>query len=402
MMALPPTPASAANVILDGAGGSGGRTTHAIGPKTAAVRYATRLRVFAYDRTTGDLRWGRQTTTGWRFARLDGSGGTAGRIDANVGEDQAAVVYAGQLHVFYYDRTHGDLRHGRYDGSSWSFETLDGAGGGDGRVTANVGLRVSAAPYGQVLHVVYANTSSADVRLASLDGTSWSFETLDGAGGADGRILGNVGWHTAMATYGSTLHAFYFWQDPTCDPDCHLFGTIREASFDGDAWTFTTVDDINCCFADQSLAVAIRSPMDVYLLFQNFGFTTLNLRAKRWNGSAWENVGCVGEPFVQFDAVGNHASAAVIGGVVRVTYFDAYSGTFDASGVVHTSFDGSTWRTALVGIQVGAPAASVAATGPKVFVGAARIGDPGTSNNDLVLATPRKGGTVMPPDDTCT
>jgi hypothetical protein len=398
---LLPRPAFAANVALDGAGGTGGRTTHAIGPKTAAVRYASRLRVFEYDATSGDLRWGTRTATGWSFARLDGAGGTAGRISADVGEDQAAVVYEGELHVFYYDRTHGDLRWGRFDGSSWSFSTLDGAGGA-GRVNANVGLRVSAAVYANVLRVAYANTSAGDVRLATFTGGAWSMQTLDGRGGAAGRIDGNVGWNTAMSVYGSALHVFYLWQDPFCDEDvCNFLGTIREATFAGTTWAFRNVDQINCCITDQSLAVAPLSGTNVYLVYQNAGVTTVNIRAKHWNGSSWSNVGCIGEPFEQDDSVGYFGSAAVVGGIVRVTYFDWYSNTFNDEGVVHTSFDGTTWRTALVGIRSGSPASSIASGGLKVFVGDAQIGDDPSAGDDLVLATPGTGGMVVPPDNSC-
>jgi hypothetical protein len=365
------------------------------------VTYATLLRVFEHDATTGDLRWGTRTSTGWTFQTLDGAGGTSGRINANVGEDQAVAVYGGKLHVFSYDRTHGDLRYGRFDGVTWTFQTLDGAGGTGGRISANVGLRLSAAVFSGTLRVIYANSSAGDVRLATLSGSTWTFQTLDGAGGTGGRINGNVGWNTALSVYGSKLHAFYFWQDPSCDPECNLFGSIREGVFDGATWTFRTIDEINCCKVDQSLAVAPRSATDVYLLYENYGLSTQNLRAKRWNGSSWSNVGCVGEPYSDGAIAGAYASAAVVNGIVRVTYFDSYSGLFFDWGVVHTSFDGQAWRTSLVGIRDGAPATSLAAGGLKVFVGDAQVSDSVASYDDLVLATPGTGGTVVPPDPSC-
>lgn len=401
LVLLFPSPALAAVTVLDGEGGSSGRTADAIGPRTAAITYGTQLRVFAYDATTGDLRWGTKSATGWSFATLDGAGGTAGRIDANVGEDQAAAVYRGQLYVVYYDRTHGDLRLARFDGAAWAFRTLDGAGGTAGRVSGNVGLRLSAVVYGGALHVLYVHSGSGDVRLATLNGSTWSFRTLDGAGGVAGRIDGNVGWNTVMSVYGAKLHAFYFWQDPSCDPVCHILGTIREATFDGASWSFATVADPNCCKVDQSLAVAPVSASNVYLVYENYGLTTQNLRARRWNGTSWLNVGCIGEPFVQDDIVGADASAVVVNGVVRVTYHDVWSGTFGASGVMHTSFDGTTWRTAQLPIHAGAPLTSVRAGGLKVFVGAAQVEADGPSSDDLVLATPGTAGTEIPPDDSC-
>jgi hypothetical protein len=366
----------------------------------STATFALKLNVFSYDATAGNLRWGQRTGSTWSFATIDGAGGTGGRIDANVGEDQSAAAYEGLLHVFYYDRTHGDLRHGWYDGSSWSFETLDGAGGGGGRLAANVGLRLTATPSGGSLHVFYVN-SIGDLRYARYDGT-WHFQTLDGAGGGGGRIDANVGWNTAAAVYGNNLHVFYFRQDPSCDPVCHLFGSIREATWDGAVWTFASVADINCCFVDQSLAPAPFSASDVTLFYENFGLTTQNLRALHWNGSSWQNLGCVGEPFVQDDIVGANASAAVILGQPHVTYYDASSTTLGGtSGVVHSFFDGTTWRTSLVGMHSGAPTASInSSTKLQVFVGDASIAA-GTARHDLVLATPPSTGISEPADTSC-
>jgi hypothetical protein len=264
-----------------------------------------------------------------------------------------------------------------------------------------VGLRVSAINYGGSLHVVYVN-SVGDVRHAAYNGSSWSFETLDGAGGGGGRLDANVGWNTAASVYGNALHVFYFRQDPSCDPVCHLFGSIREARFDGSVWAFSNLADINCCFVDQSLAPAMFSDTDVTLFYENVGLTTQNLRALRWNGSSWVNLGCVGEPFVQDDIVGANASAAVILGHPHVTYYDASSTTLGGtSGVVHSFFDGTTWRTSLVGMHAGAPTASInASTKLQVFVGDASIAS-GTAKHDLVLATPPSTGMSVPADTSC-
>ncbi len=397
-----PGAALAGAFTLDGAGGPGGRTTHRLGPGVSSVKYQRKPNVFYYDATGGNLRWGQKMSGVWSFATIDGAGGAGGRIDANVGEDQAASSRAGVLHVFYFDRTHGDLRHGWYDGSAWRFETLDGSGGGGGRLNANVGLEASATTFGGSLHVVYANIAG-DVRHAVYDGSTWSFETLDGAGGGGGRLNASVGWNTAAIVFGNALHVFYFLQDPSCDPVCHLFGSIREATFDGSAWAFSSIRDINCCYVDQSLAPAVVSNTNVYLFFENFGLTSQNLRALRWDGSSWVNQGCVGEPFVQDDIVGADASTTVILGQPHVTYYDTFSSTLGGTaGVAHTFFNGTTWRTSLVGIDAGAPTASMKSGGVlKVFVGDAAISGGGAAAHDLVLATPANTGTPQPADTSC-
>jgi hypothetical protein len=388
-------------VTLDGAGGPGGRTLHDVGRASAAATYNGVLHLFYHDATGGDLRWGRQVGDTWTFRTIDGAGGLNGRVRAYVGEDQAALVYGGTLHVFYYDRTHGDLRHGSYDGDVWSFETLDGAGGMQGRVDARVGLRLSATRFGGDLHLIYVSTSGGDVRHAAYNGTGWSFETLDGAGGSAGRIDANVGWNTAVAVFGSKLHVFYFHQDPGCDPSCHVFGAIREATYTGTAWTFAHLASINCCHVDQSLAPAKIARNNVYLFYENYGYTTQNLRAQRWNGTSWVNEGCVGEPFIQDDQVGALASAAVIAGRPHVTYLDGFSSTFGQGGIAHTFFNGTRWRTSMIGVDYGGPLTSIDDGGLTVFIGEATINFDGAYTNDLVLATPVNTGIRIPADHTC-
>src|SRR5262245_21587474 len=67
--------------------------------------------------------------TVWTFESADGAGGGNGRVHDDVGHTNASVAFAGQAHVFYSDTTTGTLRHAWGSGTRWSFEILDGAGG---------------------------------------------------------------------------------------------------------------------------------------------------------------------------------------------------------------------------------------------------------------------------------
>jgi hypothetical protein len=388
-------------ITLDGAGGTGGRTLHDIGPKSAAATFGGSLHLFSYDATGGNLRWGRRTGSTWTFRTLDGAGGASGRIDANVGEDQATLVYGGKLHVFYYDATHGDLRHAMYDGTGWTFQTLDGQPGSRGRIDAQVGLRPSAVNFGGKLHVAYVNSGAGDLRHAVFDGTRWTFGTLDGAGGPSGRIDGNVGWNTALSVYGSALHIFYLFRVPPC-PSCDFRGSLREATFAGGAWTFSTLRDIGCCHVDQSVAPVKVAFDDVYLFYQSYAATT-TLRAIRWDGSTWTTLGCIGEPFESGDILAENASAVKVGGQPHVTYWDQVSTTFgDTHGVAHTFFDGTTWRTSMVGIDYGAPTVSIDDGGHLgVFVGDATTAFTTTFDHDLLFISPDDSGIPEPPDLNC-
>ena len=388
---LGPPASAASNVfVLDGRGGTSGRTTHAIWRETANAVFDGDLFVFYRDAAAGDLRVGRRTDH-WVFSTLDGAGGTNGRVNSNVGSDVAAATYGGVLHVFYRDTTGGNLRHGSFDGATWAFETLDGVGGTHGRLDAYVGPAISVTTYGGALHVFYVDQTHTNIRRARLS-TGWTFTTIDGAGGTGGRIAGTVGFKTRAAVYGGALHVFYFFQDPTCDPDfgCRLFGTIRQASFTSVGWTARTVSNINCCFEDQSLAVAKVSDSSVWLFYQNFGAHSTNLRHLHWNGAAWiqeTQDGMVEAAPADGEDVGDGASALVFGGRPYVFYHGANNPDGPPDGVRQTFWNGSAFVVANIGVHVGYPTSSrVLGSRRLVFMGEATIPEDAFGADDLVQA----------------
>jgi len=193
--------------ILDGVGGPNGRTTNNVGFSNAAVVYNGRPHVFYHDNTGFDLRHGYYNGTAWAFETLDGSGGPNGRINGAVGFDNATVLYNGRPHVFYYDNTNTDLRHGYWNGTAWAFETLDGSGGPNGRITGSTGHDNAAIVSGGRLRV-FSLDLDGDLRHAYYTGSAWAFETLDGAGGPNGRIDGYTGGDSAVVNDGGRLRVF--------------------------------------------------------------------------------------------------------------------------------------------------------------------------------------------------
>jgi hypothetical protein len=377
--------------VLDGAGGAGGRTTHAIGGDTASAVFDGDVFVFSQDATGGNLRVGRRTDV-WGFRTLDGAGGVAGRIAADVGSDIAATTYGGSLHVLYADDTHGDLRHAWFDGTSWRFETLDGAGGGAGRVDATVGSGISVARAGGSLHVFYVDRTHTNVRHARFDGASWTFQTLDGAGGAGGRVQGDVGYATQAVVYGARLHAFYFFQDPFCDPDfgCRLFGSIREARLVGGAWHIRDIRDINCCFGGQGLAVTKVSNTAVFLAYQNFGLHSTNLRYLRWDGAVWTtdtDNGVVEEVPFDGEDVGDGVSALTVDGVAHLFFWGGFNFSGLEDGVREATWNGARWDVELIGVAFGLPTSCLVRGSHRlVFVGDATIPPDRFDGHDLVEA----------------
>ena len=67
--------------------------------------------------------WGGGT---WRFETLDGAGTGSGhgQVADALGSFNSALAYGTQLHDFYYDITHPQLRHAWWTGAQWSFEAL--------------------------------------------------------------------------------------------------------------------------------------------------------------------------------------------------------------------------------------------------------------------------------------
>ncbi len=220
---------------LDGSGGPGGRTSHVVAlRRNTALKMSGTVHVFYHDEIAGTLRHAsRQGTGAWMFEVVDGAGGANGQISGIVGRASAPVVRPAQsgaeLHVFYWLTSipgaappmENKLQHARLTTSGWEVETLDGIGGADGRTEAPVGRNEMAiADSDGSLYVFYSQSAlnadgdvvGTNLRLAKLPAgaVAWQFETLDGAGGGNGRISAIVGdWPTA-ALYRNELHVFYF------------------------------------------------------------------------------------------------------------------------------------------------------------------------------------------------
>ena len=404
-IAVPAAQAAWSVSLIDGAGATAGcttRTTDAIGYQTITAVYASKLNGFYYDATTGDLR--RVVLNGAACPAIqviDGAGGGGGRVNANVGDEPATSGFGRSLNVFYYDATNGNLRHAWFDGSAWHYEVVDGAGGGRGRVNANVGTWPSTTVFGGKLYVVYANEAARTMRLATWNGSAWSFRTLDGQGGG-GRISvaatgGRLGFNTTAVVYSGKVHLFYFYEDPYCDPDfgCHIYGAIREArSADGTNWTFanpvgfpqpggTGIGGINCCHPGQSLVTVKKSATQQFLIFEGFGVHGSDMLYTVWSGS-WGPVGTIEDNNLGAGDLGFHASAVSFSGTPHL-FYDGYGQPFD--GPRHATWNGTSWHVAqLDSIDDGAPTASTVFGGKiDVLLGWASAAPGAFGDRDLLL-----------------
>ena len=153
---------------------------------------------------------------GWHREVLDGNGGTRGRTHSDVaGNGSLSVATLGQYgvypHVFYSDDTRRELRHGWWNGATWTFETLDGDRTlADGRTDAETGFAPSVVNLNGVLHVFYSdwNTGLRHAWFAN----QWGYEQLDGSAAAAGRCTGytrdKVFGPTATTLVGTQIYSF--------------------------------------------------------------------------------------------------------------------------------------------------------------------------------------------------
>lgn len=114
---------------------------------------------------------------GWKSSVLDSSAD---------GKTVASTTFNGQPAVAYTDTKSGDLKLATYDGKVWKKVTVDGAGGSSGRITDTIAGPISMCVNGsglkQTLHIFYTDSTEKDLRYATFNGKSYTFETVDGNG----------------------------------------------------------------------------------------------------------------------------------------------------------------------------------------------------------------------------
>lgn len=203
--------------VLDGAGGNSGRTTDNVGSGGVSsaifggslhIFYQQDQCIYEFGCSDMNLREAIYDGSNWTFATIDGDGGANGRTTNFVGESSSATVWGSWLWVSYYDATSGDLRLGWNSGSGWAFQTHDGAGGGGGKIAAEVGQYNSILSTTGYIQIFYSDRTNGDLRHAWWSGSgSWNYATRDGAGGAG--TTNDVSWGVSATFLGGVTHLFY-------------------------------------------------------------------------------------------------------------------------------------------------------------------------------------------------
>jgi len=221
---------------LDGSSSSVSAQEGTLGQSPRAIQFGTSIQVFYYDSASGNLKRSYEDGSGWINETLDGSGGANGRINADVGKMPSATIYNNQMHVFYFDATNGDIRHGISDisGSSWTFETLDGDSQVGGRTVAKVGVNPAVSVYNNTLQVFYYDDTFGNLRHAWFTpGIGWKYENLDGDPGSVGRSNANLGEDPEVIIYNNEIQLYYY--------DIQN-GNLRHAWTTNRGWAFENLD----------------------------------------------------------------------------------------------------------------------------------------------------------------
>lgn len=357
-----------------------------VGDHSSTVLYNGAPHVFYYDLTNGNLRHGFWTGAKWTLETLDGaSNGPGGRINGDVGTYTTAVLYNGVPHVFYYAFTGNDLRHAWWTGSQWLFETIDGNSMLNGRINGDVGWYAQAVVYNGAPHVFSHAFTGQDLRHAWWTGSQWLAETLDGDG-VNGHLPGDAGDGASITTlvFDGAPHVWY--QDTSG-------GNLRHAFWTGAAWAYETLDGasngpdgrINSAVGGAARAAVYNTGPQVWYREDSNG----HMRHAWWTGVKWS--------FENFDGYGPDAagrvlanltpgSATLVGGLPQVWYYRLETGDLR-----HAWWTGVNWSfETLDGHQAGPQGQVAADVGSRASV-VVYVGQPHTFYEDATGGNLRHG-----------
>ena len=210
------------------------------------------------DTKSGDLKLATFDGKSWKKVTVDGAGGSGGRTTDNIaGAISMCVNGSGvkqTLHIFYSDATEKDLRYATYNGKSFAFETIDGNGSAVNnyedpvrvRTSSDVSVANACVASASAVQVFYRDESQGVLLGAvRVKGAPWRYELLDGDRKTDGRTTGDVGFHLQAIFDGTTTYVAYDSVISMNQKKEMTAGAIRvatRASVEATAWQYQTLD----------------------------------------------------------------------------------------------------------------------------------------------------------------
>jgi hypothetical protein len=210
------------------------------------------------DSKTGDLKLATFNGKIWKKTTVDGAGGTGGRTSHPItGHISMCVNGIGTkqvLHLFYSDSTDKDLRYSSYNGKSFVFNVVDGDGPSVNeysdpiRVRTSSDVSVSNACVATAAGVqVFYRDESQGVLLGAVKtkAPGWTYEMIDGDSKIDGHTTGDVGFHLQAIFDGFKTYVAYDSVVTLNQKKEITAGAIRVATRRGsgaNTWSYQTLD----------------------------------------------------------------------------------------------------------------------------------------------------------------
>lgn len=181
----------------------------AVAHNLTSVTFNTNPTIVYQDATTGALKLALWNGKIWRKLIVDGRGGSAGRTrNAIAGDVSACVSGFGKsqvLHLFYSDAVDKDLRHATYDGKLFKYEIIDGNGPAVNnyedpirvRTASDVSVSNACSISSAGIQVFYRDESQGILlgAVKAKGAIDWKYELVDGDRKTDERTTGDVAFH---------------------------------------------------------------------------------------------------------------------------------------------------------------------------------------------------------------
>lgn len=228
------------------------------GKTVASTTFNGKPAIAYTDTKSGDLKLATYEGKGWKKVTVDGAGGSGGRTTDNIsGSISMCVNGSGvkqTLHIFYSDATEKDLRYATYNGKNFAFETVDGNGLAVNnyedpirvRTSSDVSVANACVASASAVQVFYRDeTQGVLLGAVRTKGAPWRYELVDGDRKTDGRTTGDVGFHLQAIFDGTTTYVAYDSVISMNQKKEMTAGAVRIAtrtSVEATAWQYQTLD----------------------------------------------------------------------------------------------------------------------------------------------------------------
>ncbi len=207
---------------------------------------------------TGDLKLALFNGKVWKKLTVDGAGGSGNRTTNTIsGQISMCVNGSGtkqMLHIFYSDSTDKDLRYAAYNGKTFTFDVVDGNGPSVNeysdpnrvRTSSDVSVSNACVATASAIQVFYRDESQG-VLLGAVKtkSTPWTYEMVDGDRATDGRSTGDVGFHLKALFDGAKTYIAYDSVVSMNQKKEITAGAVRVATrsgSDANTWNYQTLD----------------------------------------------------------------------------------------------------------------------------------------------------------------